>query len=97
MRSRYHEAAEAEVTEAVDYYDAKATGLGDRFLAELKSATKYIEHYPEIAPVIDLGVRAKVLAKFPYSIMYVIEGSVLFIVAVAHQSRRPAYWADRIP
>ncbi len=75
----------------------KASGLGDRFLAELKLATKYIEEYPEIAPVIDLGVRAKVLAKFPYSIMYVIETNVLFIVAVAHQSRRPAYWADRIP
>jgi len=44
MKSRYHEAAEAEVTEAVDYYDAKAPGLGDRFLAELKSATRYIEH-----------------------------------------------------
>ena len=96
MRSRFHEAAEAEVTEAVDFYDAKAQGLGDRFLGELKTATKYIEEYPEIGPVIDQGVRAKILAKFPYSIMYVIEEDRLFIVAVAHQSRRPAYWADRL-
>jgi len=97
MKSRYHEAAEAEVAEAVDYYDAKAPGLGDRFLGELKTATRYIEEYPEIAPVINLGVRAKVLVKFPYSIMYVIEANTLYIVAVAHQSKRPAYWADRIP
>jgi len=96
MISRYHEGAEAEVTEALDYYDAKAPGLGDRFLSELKAATKYIEEYPEIAPVIDHGVRAKVLVKFPYSIMYVIEGNALFILAVAHQSKRPAYWADRV-
>ena len=36
MKSRYHEAAEAEVTEAVDYYDAKAPGLGDRFLVRIR-------------------------------------------------------------
>lgn len=96
MKSRYHEAADAEVSEAVDYYDGKAAGLGDRFLAEIKSATDYIERYPEIAPVIEHGVRAKVLVRFPYSVMYVVEPEALFIVAVAHQNRRPAYWADRL-
>jgi hypothetical protein len=63
----------------------------------VKAATGYIERHPEIAPIIDLGVRAKVLVRFPYSVMYVVESDTLFIVAVAHQSKRPAYWADRIP
>ena len=49
MKSRFHEAAEAEVAEAVDYYDGKASGLGDRFLAEVKAATGYIERHPEIS------------------------------------------------
>ena len=97
MKSRYHEAADAELTEAVAYYDGKASGLGDRFLAEIKAATRYIERYPEIAPIIDQGVRAKVLGRFPYSLMYVLDAHELFIVAVAHQSKRPAYWADRLP
>ena len=97
MKSRFHEAADAELTEAVAYYDGKASGLGDRFLAEVKAATRYIERYPEIAPVIDLGVRAKVLVRFPYSLMYVVEPHELFIVAVAHQSKEPAYWTDRLP
>jgi hypothetical protein len=97
MKSRFHEAAEAEVTEALDYYDGKASGLGDRFLVEIKLATGYIERYPEIAPVIDYGVRAKTLAHFPYTLMYVQDAQELFIVAVAHQSKRPGYWADRLP
>ena len=97
MMSRFHEAAEVELTEAVAYYDAKAPGLGDRLLAEVKAATGYIEQYPEIAPVIDENVRAKVLVRFPYSLMYIIEAHELYIVAVAHQSRRPRYWADRLP
>lgn len=96
-KSRFHEAADTELTEAILYYDAKALGLGDRFLAEVKAATLRIEQYPEIAKVIDLDVRAKALTSFPYSLMYVVDPSEIFIVAVAHHSRRPAYWADRLP
>ena len=96
MKSRFHEAADEELTEAVSYYDARASGLGDRFLAEIKAATRTIELHPEIAPIIDLGVRAKVLDRFPYTLMYVVEPDELFIVAVAHQSRRPGYWTDRL-
>lgn len=97
MKSRFHEAADAELSEAVAYYDDKAPGLGDRFLTEVKAATRAIEQYPEIAPVIDDDVRAKVLGRFPYSLMYVVEAQELYIVAVAHQRKRPGYWADRIP
>ena len=97
MKSRFHEAADAELREAVTYYDRKTTGLGDRLLAEVKAATRYIEQYPEIAPVIDEDVRAKVLVRFPYSLMYVVDPDEVFIVAVAHQSKRPAYWTDRLP
>jgi hypothetical protein len=68
MKSRFHEAAHAELSEAVAYYDHKAPGLGDRFLTEVKAATRNIEQYPEIAPVIEEGVRAKVLVRFPYSL-----------------------------
>jgi hypothetical protein len=96
MKSRFHEAADEELTEAVFYYDAKTPGLGDRFLAEVKAATSYIEQHPEVAPVIEDSVRAKVLVRFPYSLMYVVEPPDLFIVAVAHHSRRPGYWADRL-
>lgn len=96
MKSRLHDAADAELTEAIAYYDEKASGLADRFLAEVKSATRNIETYPEMAPADDEGVRAKVLDRFPYSIMYVVEEYELFIVAIAHHSRRPSYWADRL-
>lgn len=59
MKSRFHEAADAELTEAVAYYDGKAAGLGDRFLTDVKAMTRYIEQYPEIAPVIDVHCRRR--------------------------------------
>ncbi len=67
MSSRFHEAADVELREAVDYYDRKAMGLGDRLLEEVKAATRSIERHPEIAPTIEDGVRAMILTKFPYS------------------------------
>jgi len=97
MKARFHEAADAELTEAIQYYDAKTPGLGDRFFAEVKAATRRIEQYPQIAPVIDHGVRAKTLPSFPYRLIYVVDSDGLWIVAVAHGHRRPGYWADRLP
>jgi hypothetical protein len=97
MKSRFHEAADAELVEAIEYYDAKAAGLGDRFLAEVKLATRHMEQYPQIAPVSDDGVRVSVLVRFPYSLMYVVDEHEILVLALAHQSRRPRYWADRLP
>jgi len=65
MRSRFHEVAAAELAEAVARYDSKMVGLGDRLLAEVRPAVEHIEAFPESSPVIELGVRRKVLAKFP--------------------------------
>jgi hypothetical protein len=35
--------------------------------------------------------------RFPYSLMYIVEEHELYILAIAHQSKRPGYWADRVP
>ena len=36
-----------------------------------------------------------VLPGFPYNVLFQIDDEGLFIVAVAHQRRRPAYWRPR--
>ncbi|MFN9211471.1 MAG: hypothetical protein ACK6C0_05215 [Betaproteobacteria bacterium] len=35
------------------------------------------------------------LARFPYTVVYCIEGDVLRVLALAHQSRRPGYSRQR--
>ncbi|MBT4287197.1 MAG: type II toxin-antitoxin system RelE/ParE family toxin [Deltaproteobacteria bacterium] len=39
--------------------------------------------------------RRCLIPKFPYGIIYVIESDHIYIVAVAHTMRKPAYWAER--
>lgn len=41
-------------------------------------------------------VRRVVLKRFPYKLLYSVETDHLYVIAVAHQHRKPGYWHDRI-
>jgi len=92
---KYHEAAEDELLTEVGYLELRASGLGRRFFSEVLRAEHFIAQFPESAPEILPGIRKRILRKFPYSLIYAIERDELVILAVAHHSRRPGYWAGR--
>lgn len=94
-RLSIHEAAEAEINEAADFYDARIPGLGDTFLDEIERAIGRISEFPEAAPLIQGRVRKRSIAKFPYSLVYSVRPDEIRILAVAHQKRRPFYWRGR--
>lgn len=85
-----------ELDEAIDYYDTKAEGLGNRLLAEVRAVVLYIQEFPASSPVIEREVRRKVLVKFPYDLFYVLNSSGVTILSVAHESRRPGFWRGRM-
>jgi toxin ParE1/3/4 len=91
-----HAAAEAEVETAVANYEAQREGLGREFRHGLESTIERIQNLPQaIAPVDDRGTRKRRLKRFPYTIYYVELDDTIWIVAVAHQRRRPGYWSGR--
>ena len=92
---RYHEAADAELLEAVGYLEAQAAGLGERFLREVIHAEGILAQFPESGSPIRPGIRKWIVRKFPYSLMYSIEPGGIVVLAVAHHSRRPEYWVSR--
>lgn len=51
-RLSIREAAEAEINEAADFYDARIPGLGDTFLDEIERAIGRISEFPEAASLI---------------------------------------------
>ena len=69
------------------------------FLKEFDRVMALIEEYPLVGPQwpgLDAqGVRKASLARFPFSVAYVVLESRILILAVAHASRRPGYWRDR--
>lgn len=43
-----------------------------------------------------LGVRRKLLRRFPFAIVFIELADSIRVLAVAHGARRPAYWRHRI-
>ncbi|MEK7404292.1 MAG: type II toxin-antitoxin system RelE/ParE family toxin [Acidobacteriota bacterium] len=96
MLINYHEAAEDELLHEIGYLERRAKGLGRRFFAEVQRAEDLMAQFPESAAEVRPGIRRRILHKFRYSLIYTIERDSLLILAVAHHSRRPAYWIGRI-
>jgi len=46
-------------------------------------------------PADDADVRRHVLSHFPYTVHYELKGSMVIVLAVAHQRRMPGYWRGR--
>ena len=96
MRFFWHDEALCEYADAARYYNREENGLGGRFIGCVEAAIESICERPKMCPVIDDGVRRKVTATFPYSIIYQEVNGLLMIVAVMHDSREPEYWKDRL-
>jgi len=41
------------------------------------------------------GARRLPMSRFPYTLVYRIEGEVIHVIALMHQSRMPDYWRGR--
>lgn len=97
MRSaRFLKPAEAEVDEAVIYFDEQRPGLGDRFEQDLLATVTFIIEHPLSGKRISEHVRKFRLRTFRYNVIYVIDELEIVIVAVAHHRRRPGYWQSRL-
>lgn len=94
-RLSIHETAEAEINEAADFYDLEDPGLGSVFIDEVERGIESISQFPEAAQLLRGRVRKRLLAKFPYSLVYSVRPDEIRLLAVAHQKRRPFYWRSR--
>jgi len=93
----FHEDADSEVLEAAIYYEGRAPDLGLAFLDEVEKASERILANPLTYQFVGAEVRQAPIARFPYSVLYVVEAADhIRVIAVAHQKRRPGYWRKRL-
>jgi toxin ParE1/3/4 len=83
MKSEFLPIAEEEFREAALYYEKEAPGVGLRFIAEVRRGLTFIIENPHAAVDVGNGIRRKVLNHFPYSLIYVVDGELIVILAVA--------------
>jgi hypothetical protein len=96
MEVVYHPKADDEVLDSARFYERRSKGLGWRFLRAVQEAEARILRSPYAFAFLDDPIRKCMLAGFPFSLLFRIDGEGLFVVAVAHQRRRPGYWRRRL-
>ena len=96
MKVRFLEIAEIELDEAVRWYGEQAPGLGNAFLIEVLATADRIMRFPEAWHPLGDAIRRCRLSRFPYGLIYTIDGDDVLVLAVAHLHRRPGYWRDRV-
>ena len=89
--------ASLELAEAVRWHKVRRPGWGGRLFDTVARTLALIESHPEIGsprrgrlPARQLKVRG-----FPYVVAYRVRPNDLYVVAIAHTSRRPGYWKER--
>jgi plasmid stabilization system protein ParE len=91
----FHPEARAEMRESVEFYEAHLDGLGLRFLSAVEQTAERITAHPEAGAPLGGEFRKRIVPGFPYNIIYRVWEDYIYLVAVAHQHRRPGYWRER--
>jgi toxin ParE1/3/4 len=95
MAVEFHSAADEELNAAATFYEQRREGLGQELADEVQSTCDLLAEYPTIGRKIDQIHRAIPLRRFPFSLFYRVQGSLIHIIAVAHDRKRPGYWRSR--
>lgn len=97
MNYSLHLEASQDLDDAAAYYQKQAGNiLSQAFLNEFEHSVERLLRHPLLGSLWRNNKRKFVMPRFPYSIIYTVSNNELRIFAVAHQSRRPAYWRGRI-
>ena len=96
MTFSFHPEAEGEFVAAQVFYDDREFGLGEIFLDEVRETIGRIIEFPDSWPLYSHRTRRCLCNRFPYSVINRHTDAEMTIYAVAHQSRKPGYWKDRL-
>ena len=87
--------AEADMTEAFDWYEERDLGLGSEFLRSIDAIFGSITRNPLQYPIVHRSLRKAVARRFPYQVFYTVEKHGVLVVAVFHARRDPRLWQER--
>jgi plasmid stabilization system protein ParE len=93
---KYHRLAENELIESARFYERRRTYLGEAFLDRIEESLAQIQTNPDWGRAGKLRSRSWKVLRFPFRIIYLEQPDRIWIVAVAHLSRKPDYWSTRL-
>jgi len=91
---RCHPLVADDISAAIDWYEERSAGLGERFASAVDARFVDIADAPEMFPLAfdDLDHRFARIPKFPYLILYRIRAEYVNVLGVLHSASDPAKW-----
>lgn len=96
MRAKFIAPARRELHKEVVYYNEQEPGLGVAFSQEVEEATARALAFPEAGSPATKNTKLVFVKRFPFSVVYRSDWEGIVDFAVAHHSRKPEYWAQRV-
>jgi len=90
MSYRLLSVAESELATAAAWYEANAPGLGGEFLDEFVATMARVDRFPEAWMRVGARHRRCLFRKFPYAVLYSLQGSNVTVAGVIDLRRDPA-------
>jgi len=87
--------SDAELQDAIDFYNGQMDGLGERFYQNFLETIRHIEARPELWRKIGKNTHRINISRFPYLILYVQQQEEILVTCIAHQHRDPPYYMNR--
>jgi|ERR1700760_337811 plasmid stabilization system protein ParE len=88
--------AEAEIAEAVEWYETRGKGLGADFMRSLEATIAAIQRAPTQYQIVKGQARRAVLRRFPYSLVYMASEQEIIVLACFHGRRDPRKLIERL-
>ena len=80
-------AAQVEAAQAFLWYDERSKGLGDQFADSLKTCLDQLAKTPKLQ-IQKNNFRYALLEKFPYRVVFIIEGTTVYVFQIRHTNRK---------
>jgi plasmid stabilization system protein ParE len=88
--------AEAELFEAIAWYNEQNRGLGFEFGTEISKTIDRIVQNPLAWQALSKRTRQCRTNRFPYAVIYQIRQDRVLIVSIMHMKREPSSWRSRL-
>jgi plasmid stabilization system protein ParE len=88
--------AEADVAEAMQWYEERSAGSGTKFVRAVRATVDLIGNNPDMYGEVDDGLRRALVRRFPYGVFYRRQPDRADVIAVIHDWRDPTVWQCRI-
>lgn len=99
--NEHPEAREEYLDALAKYADIGDGSLGAEFADVADAASDLILQWPDAPPPYrgwrrEPMIRTWHLGKFPYQLVYTVLDEEVYVLAYAHEARRPGYWSHRL-